>query len=517
MRAPRLYVLLSLILGTGCPATKQSVECASDDDCPVGSFCAVGGTCRGGAPPGDMSMPGMGDMPLSGDMARTSALMPGWARRFGSPMDDAGASLGFDASGNLLSLSFIGGSMDIDGMAVPFAPLFLTALDRNTAVSRAPTKLNNVPIYKVDRPVLHLAVDAVGDLIVAGSFSQRFDCGNGQEAIVPAFPPSMFVAKLRSDGSCVWMRNYGDFAFMTVTGVATNKGRDVYVAGHYNATLRFGATELPSAGLTDVFIMRFSGDGAPLKVKRFGGPEADRGDGIAIDGTDAVILAGTYGKGISVGTDILPHSGESDVFVAKLDRALDQVTWVQSFGGPSAEEAKGVAVTPGGEVALVGSFQGTVDFDRSTPGAVKQTSAGEQDGFVARLSPLGAVRWARGFGGIRKDEGRAVALDAQGDALVVGVYRDRARFDTGMELVAQAQDFFLARYGGKEGGLLWLGGYGGAGNEEIWGVQVSKLGEVGIIGSTDSVEVRIGTKILAGAGQEDALVAKFVSAAEQPM
>jgi hypothetical protein len=449
-------------------------------------------------------------------MARTSALMPGWARRFGSAADDAGASIGFDPMGNVLSLSFIGGSADIDGMAVPYAPLFLTALDRSTAVSRAPTKLNNVPIYKADRPLLHLAVDAVGDLIVAGSFSQRFDCGNGAEAIVPAFPPSMFVAKLRSDGSCVWMRNYGDYAFMTVTGVATNKGRDVYVSGHYNNILRVGA-EQPSAGMTDAFLIRFSGDGALLRARRFGGPEADRADGVAVDGTDAVILAGTYRRGTSVGTDILPISGESDVFVAKLDRALDQVTWVQSFGGPSTEEAKGVAVTPGGEVAVVGSFQGTVEFNRATPGAAKQVSAGEQDGFVARLSPLGAVRWARGFGGIRKDEARAVAVDAQGDVLVGGVYRDRARFDTGMELVAQAQDLFLARYGGKEGGLLWLGGYGGTGNEELWGVQVSGLGEVGLIGSTNSTEVRIGTKILAGAGMEDVLVAKFVSAAEQPM
>ncbi len=83
-------------------------------------------------------------------------------------------------------------------------------------------------------------------------------------------------------------------------------------------------------------------------------------------------------------------------------------------GGEDYEEAWGVATDADGNAYVVGSFEGTADFDHG-PGTYTLTStAGSVDAFVAKYSSTGALVWARRMGGTDWDDGYGIALNYDG-------------------------------------------------------------------------------------------------------
>ena len=51
------------------------------------------------------------------------------------------------------------------------------------------------------------------------------------------------------------------------------------------------------------------------------------------------------------------------------------------------------------------------------------TSAGNKDVFVIKHDPNGNIVWEKTFGDKDHDQGRAVAIDAKGNAVVAGIFR----------------------------------------------------------------------------------------------
>ena len=96
--------------------------------------------------------------------------------------------------------------------------------------------------------------------------------------------------------------------------------------------------------------------------------------------------------------------------------------WALGFGAPSEGEsfdsAYDLAVDGEGNVYVVGSFQGSVDF-----GGGVLTSAGSDDIFLASYAPNGAHRWSHRYGSPNGDTAFAVDLTPGGDVVVGGHVR----------------------------------------------------------------------------------------------
>jgi hypothetical protein len=109
-------------------------------------------------------------------------------------------------------------------------------------------------------------------------------------------------------------------------------------------------------------------------------------------------------------------------------------TWTQAVqaGGTTSDIAYAMALDRAGNVVVAGMFGneislipsgGTISF-----GNITLTSAGCADGFVAWLSPSGQWTHAMRAGGFGEDGVKAVALDAAGNATVMGTLTDSASF-----------------------------------------------------------------------------------------
>ena len=118
--------------------------------------------------------------------------------------------------------------------------------------------------------------------------------------------------------------------------------------------------------------------------------------------------------------DILTARGYTDAFVAKY-APDDSLVWVRQMGGDATstgvitDVGQKIAIDGNGNAYVTGWFTGTADF-----GPVSHTSAGETDGFVAKLDAGGAVLWANRWGVAIKDFGAGVDVDAAGNVYALG-------------------------------------------------------------------------------------------------
>ena len=87
-------------------------------------------------------------------------------------------------------------------------------------------------------------------------------------------------------------------------------------------------------------------------------------------------------------------------------RAAAAYTWAHSYGDDASQVLNAVSTDPAGNVLICGAFYSTITI------ASTLTSAGEQDGFVAKLDANGNALWNRKIGSVTYDD---IAWDVTSD------------------------------------------------------------------------------------------------------
>ena len=114
-----------------------------------------------------------------------------------------------------------------------------------------------------------------------------------------------------------------------------------------------------------------------------------------------------------------------DAFVSKLNATGSALAYSTYLGGNGEEDGRGIAVDGAGNANVIG-LTGSSNFP--TVNALYPTSSGIQDAFVTRLNAAGnAVTYSTYLGGSGDDQANAVAVDASGNAYVIG-YTDSTNF-----------------------------------------------------------------------------------------
>jgi hypothetical protein len=86
--------------------------------------------------------------------------------------------------------------------------------------------------------------------------------------------------------------------------------------------------------------------------------------------------------------------------------------FASAYGDGQVQTGLAVSVDKSGNILLAGAFRGSI-----TLGGTTLTSAGEEDAFIAKLSPTGQVMWAQKFGDARNQSATAIGADADGNVL----------------------------------------------------------------------------------------------------
>jgi len=141
-----------------------------------------------------------------------------------------------------------------------------------------------------------------------------------------------------------------------------------------------------------------------------------------LDGGD-VAIGGSFEGTLRVGGSVVTSGGAADGFVARLGPA-GEVRFLVRVGGEGADGVAGVAAS-GDKVAVAGTFTGNIDF-KGVPLDAQKPELPFADGFVAMLDASGTVAWARAFGSPQPEQVAGVAVTRGGTIAVAGTVRDVA-------------------------------------------------------------------------------------------
>lgn len=238
--------------------------------------------------------------------------------------------------------------------------------------------------------------------------------------------------------------------------------------------------------------------------KSYGDAEDQTASALAVNEAGEIALLGTARGTIDFGNIPWPGSTtDTDVVVAKIT-STGQSLWSRRYGDSCDQRGGAVAHTPSGGVVFAGDFCGKMDFGST----VVATTGAEVDLFVALIDTLGEDVYSRSFGGKGAQIARAAAVDAKGNAIIVGSF-DQA-FDDGTGEVASAgmDDAFVLELD-PAGKLLWSRRFGGPEADIPRAVAVDATGNILVGGSFGGSVDFGGGPVTAAAGHSSAFLTRL--------
>ena len=206
-----------------------------------------------------------------------------------------------------------------------------------------------------------------GSLVIIGGFhgTVDFDPGSGEAWHTSNGFGDVFVLKLDSNESFVWVRTFGGENGEVPMGGDVGADGSIVVTGWFYGMADFdptdGIDEHTSNGFADAFITKLHADGSYAWTRTVGAGEDTTGLASAINSDGDVLYSGYFETNVDfdpseAGTDWHQSEGNADAFVTKLT-ADGSYLWTRTFGGDDFEGAYGLALGKNDTIALVGIFE----------------------------------------------------------------------------------------------------------------------------------------------------------------
>ena len=307
-------------------------------------------------------------------------------------------------------------------------------------------------------------------------------------------------------GAHVWSKDFGGplpSASAVSLGLAVDSLGEIAIAGYLQGSVDLGTGSLTSAGGNDIFVAKYTAGGVSLWSRRVGSSLDDRAQGVAVDGSGNVFVIGSFQGTVDFGGGAVtsPPTYVNSFLVKYSPSGIH--LWSKRLSSTGMDEGLALAVDGQGNVTAAGVLYQTSNF-----GGSSLTTAGGADVWVARFSPAGAHLWSRRGGGTGDDWVYGVAVDGAGNASITGYSTAAADFGGGLVSGAGAKDVIVAQYS-STGGHVWSRRVGGSADEVGRDVAVDGSGNVFVTGNFASASVNFGSGAMSNSGGADIFLTKY--------
>lgn len=134
----------------------------------------------------------------------------------------------------------------------------------------------------------------------------------------------IFVARMSKTGVWDWAKKAGsNSGGDRGNGIVVNNSGNIFVTGQFKDSAKFGGSLEINAGIDSiqVFVAAIDSLGKWRWVMQGGGPDSDRGNGIACDNNCNVYVDGYYSSTILFNTSTITSTGGKDAFTLKVQNA----------------------------------------------------------------------------------------------------------------------------------------------------------------------------------------------------
>jgi trimeric autotransporter adhesin len=384
--------------------------------------------------------------------------------------------------------------------------------------------LNTIPLRRAFLGLLALtsthgwAVNIVGNTVTThltvngnttasgwGLFKEGVDIGNGAEAMFNWWPSTALAGTASfdikwADGTFTWRD--------TVTALTASNKMSLDASNiltlYKTDGLAVGLTLNPNSGITLADGTQIK-DAASLRSSGLYDSNGNLAVSVAADGTLKLATGMTFGSD--------PNVKLNASNVAALQSTLKNLGYQENPVIGTAIKKLAIVNATVSSVTASGTFLYLVgNFSRgASVGGLPVSSAGGDDGFVAKCDSNGLAQWVKAIGGSGSDGTSSVCLDAGGNVFVGGNSSGTTTNLLSSNIVsAGSSDGYVAKFD-SNGTILWAKAIGGAGYDSTASVCVDNSGNVFAGGSMQGMTTNLGAANLTAVGNNDGFVAKFDS------
>ena len=346
-----------------------------------------------------------------------------------------------------------------------------------------------------------LTVDDAGNLICVGVFWVEMNFG-GIPLKNEIGAKSIFVAKINPAGDILWARSFDGSALKEVRGVDTDRMGDIYLTGYFRDEIYFGDTTLVASGETAVFVTKLDETGSPNWARQFGGRNDTRGIGIGtIDGNEIAVV-GYYNDTTYFDNFSLPaKTFDRDIFVLGLD-SIGNTRWAKRAGGVFDEEPLDIKMGNNHEVWITGYLVGVLTLEEGF--SIQSTNA-TSDLLLLQYSSAGKPIVATTFGGTSPAQSNGIDL-SDSEIILGGVYKGNINLPDNLPTADDHEAGFVGAFD-LNGQPLWARSI--QSNEAVFVNSVIKKNEkIWTIGSYQGT-LTAGDQSLPNEGGFDAFIASL--------
>ncbi len=294
----------------------------------------------------------------------------------------------------------------------------------------------------------------------------------------------IFIVRLRRTGTHAWSCFMGGSGSDEAKAVTCSSNEAVHIAGQTASAgwIPKGPDTTHNGGTSDGFYARVWVNGLLLRGSYLGGGNADKAEGVAVDGRGDVLVCGeTWSAGWAKKGKDTTLNGDSDGFLTKF-AAGGRHVWSRYIGGSGQERALAVTVGANNKVYVAG-----ITHSASWASGGWDTSyATTGDGFVYGMKTTGQHLWSTYLGGTGTDQGNGITADSRGDVYVVGHSNSAGWATGGWDTSSNGvDDGFAARFTSM-GTHKWSSYMGGGALDRAYGVVPDTFNGIHIVGGTMS-------------------------------
>lgn len=275
-----------------------------------------------------------------------------------------------------------------------------------------------------------------------------------------------FLAQLDQEGNIIWGLNLESNDEITASAIVVSEIDSIaYISGHFKDSAFIGSYSISSFASESFFVAAVDYFGNIIWVSTGASQDEVEPHSMSLGAGTRIHVLGNFEGNFLVGSNVLPNSSDSDVFLLCLDQAGDFI-WSNSIGGTNDIEGSSITADEQGNVFVVGSFEDEVHFNTDS-----LTSTDDKDGFFAKYDDDGNELWVKGLSGTSDVQPKDVFADNSEGVYITGSIDGTCYFDSLAITNNSGTDLFIVKYD-TSGTVMWGKGIGGSGSVEGYAISI---------------------------------------------